>query len=556
MKSTITTEGIDKSPHRGLYYATGILPEELGRKPIIGIVNSANETMPGHAHLDTLAKAVHDGILEAGGIPVEFPTIGICDGIATGHYGMHYPLASRELIADSIECMAEAHQYDALVMLPTCDKIVPGMLMAALRIDVPTIVLTGGPMLTGHLKGDRSVCYIDLVDCQGELKRGVITPEKMKEIELNALPTCGACNILGTGNTMCYLTEALGMCLPGSAIPAVYNERKRLAKRTGQKIVELWKKDIRPSQIVTADAIHNALVVDMAIGGSTNTMLHLPAIANEAGIPFSFDDVEKIADECPLLMKMRPSSPDVYPEDFYLAGGITALMERLKEYGLLRDTFTVTGQKLFENIDGVEVTDNRVIRTREDAYSQKGALKIIYGNLAEDGAVCKIAGVLPEMMVHKGPARVFDQEEPAVKAIYDGVVKPGDVVVVRYEGPKGGPGMREMLTFTGAMFGMGLADSVAIVTDGRFSGATHGAAIGHVSPEAADGGLLAFVEDGDMISIDLPNGKLELLVDEATIAERKKNWTPHVPDVKPGSYLDRYQRLVRSAMDGAVLKRE
>ena len=556
MKSTITKEGITRSPHRGLYYSTGILPEELKKKPIIGIVNSANETMPGHMHLDDLARFVHDGILEAGGIPVEFPTIGICDGIATGHYGMHYPLASRELIADSVECMAEAHQYDALVMIPACDKIVPGMLMAALRIDVPTIFLTGGPMLTGHLKGERPVCYIDLVDCQGELQRGVIDQDKMEQIELNALPTCGSCNIMGTANTMCYLTEALGMCLPGAAIPGVYNERKRLAKRTGQRIIELWKEGITPSQIITKDSIHNALVVDMAIGGSSNTMLHLPAIANEGNIPFSFDEVEEIAASCPLLTKIRPSSPDIYPEDFYLAGGVTALMNRLNEYGLLKDNLTVTGKMMTENVAGIPVTDNKVIRTKEDAYSQTGALKILHGNLAETGAVCKIAGVLPEMLKHRGPARVFDQEEPAVQSIYDGVVKPGDVVIVRYEGPKGGPGMREMLTFTGALFGMGLADSVAIITDGRFSGATHGAAIGHVSPEAADGGLLAFVEDGDIIDIDLPAGTVNLLVDDAVIAERKKNWTPPAPDVKPGSYLDRYAKLVRSAMDGAVLRRD
>ena len=552
MKSKITIDGIDRSPHRGLYYASGILPEDLGKKPIIGIVNTANGSMPGHNHLDTLARAVCDGVLAAGGIPVEFPTIAICDGIATGHYGMHYPLASRELIADSVECMAEANAYDALVMVTACDKITPAMLMAAARINVPAILITGGPMMTGHLRG-KPLCYNDLVDSQGLYKRGVISKEEMEAIEQNALPTCGSCNILGTANSMGYLTEALGMCLPGAALPAVYNQKIAIAKRTGIKIIELFQKNITPRMILNKAAMHNALVVDMAIGGSSNTMLHLPAISNEAGIPWSFDEVEEICARVPHLVKMKPSG-DIYPEDFSNAGGVTGLMARLHAYGLLENNLTVTGNMLFENIANAEVTDDEVIRTKETAFSQKGALKIMYGNLASEGAVCKVAGVLPEMMTHTGPARVYDQEEPAVKAIYNGEVKPGDVVVVRYEGPRGGPGMREMLTFTGAMFGMGLADSVAIVTDGRFSGATHGAAIGHVSPEAADGGLLAFVEDGDMIEIDIPNGTVNLLVEDSVIQERKKNWTAPPPVVKPGSYLDRYARQVRSAMTGAILR--
>ncbi len=555
-KSNITVEGIDRAPHRSLYYATGILPEELGKKPIIGIVNTANETMPGHNHLTRLAEAAANGVLAAGGIPVKFSTIGICDGIATGHYGMHYPLASREVIANSIECMAQAHQYDGLVMVVGCDKIVPGALMAAARLNLPTILITGGPMLVGNMDGGhRQICYSDLVDSQGLLKRGIIDQDEMDEIEIEALPTCGSCNMLGTANTMSFLTEALGMCLPGASIPAPYNAKLRYAKRTGERIVDMVNEDLTPDKILNEKAIHNALVVDMAIGGSSNTMLHLPAIANEADVPFTFDWVEEIADSTPNLVKLKPSG-DHYPEQLHHAGGITAVMHRLNEYGLLQDNLTVTGKQMSENVAKAEVKDEEVIRTKETAYSQKGALKILHGNLAADGAVCKIAGVLPEMLTHRGPARVFDQEEPAVKAIYDGVVKPGDVVVVRYEGPKGGPGMREMLAFTGAMFGMGLADSVAIVTDGRFSGATHGAAIGHVSPEAAEGGLLALVEDGDIIDIDLPNGKVDLCVDEATLEERRKNWQPHKPDVKPGSYLDRYSRLVTSAMKGAVLKRD
>ena len=552
MKSQITTEGIDRSPHRSLYYAAGVLPEDLGKKPIIGIVNTANETMPGHNHLGELARAVHDGVLEAGGIPMEFPTIGICDGIATGHYGMHYPLASRELIADSVECMAEANAYDALVMVTGCDKITPAMLMAAARINVPAILITGGPMLTGRLNG-KKLCYSDLVDSQGLFKRGILSQADMDAIEENALPTCGSCNMLGTANSMGYLAEALGMCLPGAALPAVSNKKITIAKRTGQKIVELCRQNITPSRIINRNALHNALVVDLAIGGSSNTMLHLPAIANEAGLPFSFDEVTELCEKVPHLVKMRPAG-EIYPDEFSDAGGVTALMARLRDYGLLADNLTVTGKMLFENLAGVQVSDDEIIRTRETAFSQKGALKILYGNLAEDGAVCKIAGVLPQMMTHVGPARVFNQEEPAVKAIYNGEVHPGDVVVIRYEGPRGGPGMREMLTFTGAMFGMGLADSVAILTDGRFSGATHGAAIGHISPEAADGGLLAFVEDGDTISIDLPNGKVELLVEDAVIRQRKKNWTPPKPPVKPGSYLDRYSRMVSSAMKGAILR--
>lgn len=554
MKSKITTDGIDRSPHRALYYASGILPEDLGKKPIIGILNTANDTMPGHNHLDKLADAVREGICEAGGIAKEFSTIAICDGIATGHYGMHYPLASRELIADSIECMAEAHAYDALVMVVACDKIVPGALMAACRINVPTILVCGGPMLTGYCNG-KPVAYNDIVESQGLLKRGLISEKDMKDIELYSLPTCGSCNMLGTANSMTYLTEALGMCLPGAALPAVMNEKIHIANRSGRKIVELLKADIRPLDIVNENAIYNALVVDMAVGGSSNTMLHLPAIAHEANLPFSFDDVTRICEQVPHLVSMKPAGV-CYPEEFSRAGGVTALMNRLNGLGLLKDNITVTGEMLSENIKDSKVINHEIIRTKEEAHSQTGALRIVYGNLAPEGSVCKVAGVLPEMMNHKGPARVFDQEEPAVEAIYNGDIKPGDVVVVRYEGPRGGPGMREMLTFTGALFGMGLADSVAILTDGRFSGATRGAAIGHISPEAADGGYLAFVEEGDIIDIDLHKCTANLLVDPEIIAERREKWTPPVPSVKKGSYLDRYSKQVLSAMSGAVFARD
>ncbi len=552
MRSHITTKGLDKSTQRGLYYAMGILPEELD-KPLIAVVNSQNETMPGHRNLDIISKAVKEGILQAGGTPVEFPTIAICDGIAMGHYGMHYPLASRELIADSIECMMNAHAYDGMVLISNCDKITPGMLMAAARLNVPAINIAGGTMDTGCYN-NKKTSFIELIEAQGEVARGIMTNEEMDEFEHCAIPGCGACNELGTGNTMLYLSEAMGMALPGSALPANLGERVALAKRTGIKIVELVNKNICPRDIITKDAIHNALRVTMAIGGSSNSMLHLPAIAYEAGVEFSFDDVEKISETTPLLSKIKPSGDD-YPADFSRAGGVAALMNELKEYGLLKDNLTVTGKNIFENIKNVKVKDDAVIRTKETAYSQTGGLKILYGNIAPEGAICKSAGVLPEMMKHTGPARVFDQEEPAVKAIYGGEIKPGDVVVIRYEGPKGGPGMREMLSPTAAIVGMGLGDSVSLITDGRFSGASRGAAVGHVSPEAADGGLIAFIKDGDSVTVDINDGLVTLNVDESVIEQRKKNWTPHNPPVFEGSYLERYSKLVKSAMTGAVLRR-
>ncbi|MDO5140818.1 MAG: dihydroxy-acid dehydratase [Eubacteriales bacterium] len=551
-KSDITTKGLERATHRALYYSMGLLPEDL-EKPLIAVVNAQNETMPGHRHLDTIARAVKEGIIAAGGQPIEFPTIGICDGIAQGNYGMHYPLASRELIADSVECMMNGHSFDAMVLIPDCDKITPGMIMAAARLDVPTIICSGGVMATGCMDGEK-VGYTDLMEASGLVQRGIKSNEWLSKLEQCALPGCGACNLLGTANSMNFLTEALGLCLPGATLPAMSGKKLAVAKRTGMKIVELWKNNITCSQILNEKAIHNALVVDMAIGGSSNTMLHLSAICHEAGLPWSFDEVERIAAQIPHLVKLKPAGIH-YPADFDNAGGVTALMNRLKEYGYLQDNLTVTGKNVFENVEGHEVIDDSVIKVKETAYSLTGGLKILYGNLAEEGAVCKKAGVEAKMLKHRGPARVFDQEEPAVKAIYNGEIKPGDVVVVRYEGPKGGPGMREMLTPTSAIIGMGLGESVALITDGRFSGATRGAAIGHVSPEAAEGGLIAFVEDGDMISIDIEAGVVTLEVPDEVIEKRKIGWQPHKPPVKPGSYLDRYSRLVSSAMAGAVFKR-
>lgn len=552
MKSHITTRGLERATHRALYYAMGLIPEDL-EKPLIAVINSQNESMPGHKHLDSIARAVKDGIIAAGGTPIEFPTIGICDGIAQGNYGMHYPLASRELIADSVECMMEGHSYDAMVMVTDCDKITPGMIIAAARLDLPTIIISGGVMATGRFKGQKAG-YTDLMESSGLVQRGLMTNEELSQLEQAALPGCGACNLLGTANSMNFLTEALGLCLPGSTAPAMGSRKLALAKRSGIKIMELLEKGITAKQILTSEAVHNALVVDMAIGGSSNTMLHLAAICHEAGIPFSFDEVEKIAAETPHFVKLKPAGTH-YPLDLDDAGGIAGLMNRLKGYGYIKDNMTVTGKTVFENIENARVSDDDVVKTKETAYSQTGGLKILYGNLAEGGAVCKKAGVDPAMLKHSGPARVFEKEEIAVKAIYDGQINPGDVVVIRYEGPKGGPGMREMLTPTSAIIGMGLGESVALVTDGRFSGATRGAAIGHVSPEAAEGGLIAFIKEGDTISIDIEGGLVTLEVSEEEIAKRKEGWTPNQPPVKPGSYLDRYSKMVTSAMDGAVFKR-
>jgi len=551
MKSQITTKGLERATHRALYYSMGHLPEELD-KPLIGIVNSKNESMPGHAALDDIARAVREGILIAGGTPIEFPTIGICDGIAQGNYGMHYPLASRELIADSIECMMNGHSYDAMVLITNCDKITPGMLMAAARLNVPAVVVSGGPMATGFCRG-KEVGYTDLMEASGAVQRGAMTIEELQELEETALPGCGACNLLGTANSMDYLTEAIGMALPGSSYPALTGKRIALAKETGKKIMELYKKDIKPRDIMTAEAFYNALLVDMSIGGSSNTLLHFASIANEAGIEFNMDMVREIASITPQIVRIKPAGSH-FPADLDRAGGITAVMKDLHDMGLLRDNITVTGTTVFENIKNTHVTDRDVIKDKAHAYSQTGGLALLYGNLAPEGSVCKKAGVDEKMLKHRGPARVFNKEEDAVKAIFGGEIKAGDVVVIRYEGPKGGPGMREMLTPTSAIIGMGLGDKVALVTDGRFSGATRGAAIGHVSPEAADGGTIAFVRDGDMISIDVINGILELDVSDDVLAERKRTWVAPKPPVQKGSYLERYSRLVGSAMSGAILK--
>jgi len=555
MRSHITTKGLERATHRALYYSMGFLPQDL-EKPLVAIVNTQNETMPGHMHLDSIAKAAREGVIAAGGTPIEFPTIGICDGIAQGNYGMHYPLASRELICDSVECMVNAHQYDAMVLVTNCDKITPGLLMAAVRLNIPAIMISGGPMATGCVDGEE-IGYTDLMAAQGDVARGVITLEELGRRERDALPGCGACNLLGTANSMNFLAEALGMVLPGSAVPAASGRRLALAKETGMKIMELYQKNILPSSIITLEAIENAIAVDLAIGGSTNTVLHLTALANEAGIEFDINTFAKKAQTNPHLVKMRPAAGGHYPADVHRAGGIIALMNQLAEHGFLhKNAMTVTGKTIGENIKDARVIDKKVIRPMAEPYSAQGGLQILYGNLAPEGAICKSAAVAKEMLLHKGPARVFNQEEPAVAAIYGGKINPGDVVVVRYEGPKGGPGMREMLTPTAAIVGMGLGKDVALITDGRFSGATAGAAIGHISPEAAEGGPIALVKEGDIIEIDIPAGTVELQVSSEEMTRRKQDWVkPKQDHVRPGSYLDRYARLVTSAMAGAVFKR-
>lgn len=555
MKSDITKKGIERATHRALYYAMGHAPEDL-KKPIVGIVNSKNECMPGHMHLDLIAKAVREGIIEAGGMPVEFPTIGICDGIAQGNFGMHYPLASRELIADTIEVMMNGHSYDAMVLVTNCDKITPGMLMAAIRLDVPAILVSGGPMATGCHK-DKALGYSDLMFSQGLVAKKEMSEVQLAEMERDALPGCGACNLLGTANSMNYLTEALGMCLPGSAIPAATGRRVALARDTGRRIMELLKKGITPRQIMTREAIENAVVLDLAIGGSSNTVLHLTALAHEADIAFDPKIFAEKSKRVSHLVKLSPAEHGHYPEDLYRAGGITAVLAQLAEAGMLHgDTLTVTGKTLSENVKGALVRNDEVIRPFSNPYSKTGGLQLLFGNLAPEGAVCKIAAVNPKMYTHRGPSRIFEREEEAVAAIYGGMVKPGDVVVIRYEGPKGGPGMREMLTATAAIVGMGLGLEVALITDGRFSGGTAGAAIGHVSPEAAEGGPIALVQEGDIISIDIPQGKVELEVGEDELRKRRESWTRRESRIPRGSYLRRYAKLVSSAMSGAVFPKD
>ncbi len=552
MHSDNIKTGAERMPHRSLLKALGLTDEEI-RRPLIGVVNSQNEIVPGHIHLDTIAKAVKDGVRMAGGTPIEVPAIAVCDGIAMGHEGMKYSLVSREIIADSVETLARAHQFDALVLIPNCDKIVPGMLMAAARVNIPSIVISGGPMLSVNFKG----CYRDFntgMEAVGAFKAGKIDDKGMEELENVACPTCGSCSGMFTANSMNCLCEALGMALPGNGtIPAVYSERIRLAKQAGMQIMELLEKDIKPRDILTPDAIYNALCVDMALGCSTNSMLHLPAIAYEAGAEFTLDYANEISAKTPNLCHLAPAG-EHHVQDLYAAGGIAALMNELSKKNILKtDIITVTGKTQSENIKGHKVLDYEVIRPIDNPYSETGGIAVLKGNLAPDVSVVKRSAVAKEMLVHEGPAKVYDSEDEAIAAIYAGKIVKGDVVVIRYEGPKGGPGMREMLSPTSAICGMGLDKDVALITDGRFSGATRGAAIGHVSPEAAEGGTIGLVENGDIIYIDIPNGKLELKVSDEELEKRRSGFTPKEPKIKTG-VLAKYSKLVTSASTGAVLK--
>ncbi|MDP4092378.1 MAG: dihydroxy-acid dehydratase [Bacillota bacterium] len=552
MRSDIVKKGVEKAPHRSLFKAMGYTDEEI-RRPIIGIANSKSEIIPGHINLDKITEAVKAGIRMAGGTPVEFGVIGVCDGIAMGHIGMKYSLATRELICDSCEAMGMAHSFDGMVFIPNCDKIVPGMLMAAARMNIPSIVVSGGPMISVTRKG-RQLDLNSMFEAVGSYKAGTMTEEEVCDLEDHACPGCGSCSGMFTANSMNCLTEVLGMGLPGNGtIPAVYAERIRLAKTAGMRIMELVEKDIKPSDILKPEAFQNALKVDMALGCSTNSVLHLPAIANEAGVVINLDIVNGISSKVPNLCKLAPAGHH-HVQDLYMAGGVQAVMKELSKKDLLNLTLmTVTGKTVGENIKNTEVADYDVIRSIDNPYSKTGGIAVLRGNLVPDGAVVKRSAVAPEMLVHSGPARVFDAEDDAIKAIYEGNIKKGDVVVIRYEGPKGGPGMREMLGPTSAIAGMGLDKDVALITDGRFSGATRGASIGHASPEAMEGGPMAIVKEGDIINIDIPNGKLELEVSEEEIKARYKEWKAPQPRITWG-YLGRYARLVSSASTGAVLK--
>ncbi len=552
MKSDAVKKGIQQAPHRSLFNALGLTKEEM-EKPLIGIVNAYNEIVPGHMNLDKITEAVKLGVAMAGGVPREFPAIAVCDGIAMGHEGMKYSLVTRDLVADSTEAMAKAHQFDALVMIPNCDKNVPGMLMAAARINVPTIFVSGGPMLAGHLKG-RKRSLSSMFEAVGEHAAGKMSDEEVREYEEKVCPSCGSCSGMYTANSMNCLTEVLGMGLEGNGtIPAAYSARIRLAKHAGMQIMELLRNNIRPRDIMTQDAFMNALTVDMALGCSTNSMLHLPAIAHEAGIELNVDIANEVSARTPNLCHLAPAG-STYMEDLNEAGGVYAMMKELTKKDLLNlDCLTVTGKTVGENIAHAENMNPEVIRPLENPYSETGGLAALKGNLAPDSGIVKRSAVVPEMMVHEGPARVFDCEEDAIAAILGGKIVAGDVVVIRYEGPKGGPGMREMLNPTSAIAGMGLGSSVALITDGRFSGASRGASIGHVSPEAAVGGPIALVEEGDIIAIDIPNLKLELKVSDEVLAERKAAWKPRKPKITDG-YLLRYAALVTSGNRGAVLE--
>jgi len=552
MRSDVIKKGMPAAPNRSLLYALGYTKEEIER-PLIGVVCSYNEIVPGHMNLDKIAEAVKAGIRAAGGTPVEFPAIAVCDGIAMGHVGMKYSLVTRDLIADSTEAMAVAHQFDGLVMIPNCDKNVPGLLMAAARVNVPTIFVSGGPMLAGTLSNGKRTCLSHMFEAVGAYYADKLDEAGVEDYENNACPTCGSCSGMYTANSMNCLTEAIGMGLGGNGtIPAVYSARLRLAKHAGMKIMELVEKDIRPRDIMTEAAFHNAEAVDMALGCSTNTMLHLPAIAHECGVEISFDMSNAISDRTPNLCHLAPAG-ETYMEDLDKAGGVYAVMAELAKAGLLNaDVMTCTGKTMGENLAGVVNRNPEIIRPIDNPFSKTGGIAVLKGNLAPDGCVVKQAAVAPEMMQHEGPARVFNSEDEAIEAIYAGKIVAGDVVIIRYEGPKGGPGMREMLNPTSAIAGMGLDKDVALITDGRFSGATRGASIGHVSPEAASGGNIGLVEEGDIIAIDIPAHAIELKVSDEELAARRAKWICPEPRIKTG-YLARYAKMVSSADKGAIL---
>ena len=552
MKSDNVKKGMQQAPSRSLFNALGITAEEM-RKPLVGIVSSYNEIVPGHMNLDKIVDAVRLGVAMAGGTPIVFPAIAVCDGIAMGHIGMKYSLVTRDLIADSTEAMALAHQFDALVMVPNCDKNVPGLLMAAARVNVPTVFVSGGPMLAGHVKGKKT-SLSSMFEAVGSYAAGTMTEEDVLDFEEHACPTCGSCSGMYTANSMNCLTEAIGMGLRGNGtIPAVYSDRIKLAKHAGMKVMELLEKDIRPRDILTEKAFINALTVDMALGCSTNTMLHLPAIAHEAGVKINLEIANEISAKTPNLCHLAPAGP-TYMEDLNEAGGVYAVMNELNKKGLLyTDIITATGKTVGENISSVVNRNPEVIRPIDNPYSPTGGIAVLKGNIAPKGSVVKRSAVVPEMMVHEGPARVFDCEEDAINAIKSGKIVAGDVVVIRYEGPKGGPGMREMLNPTSAIAGMGLGSSVALITDGRFSGASRGASIGHVAPEAALGGNIALVEEGDIIRINIPENSLNVALSDEELAARRAKWQPRTPSVTTG-YLARYAALVTDSSQGAILK--
>ncbi len=552
MRSDAVKKGMATAPQRSLFNALGITKEEL-EKPLVGIVSSYNEIVPGHMNLDKIVDAVKMGVAMAGGTPIVFPAIAVCDGIAMGHTGMKYSLVTRDLICDSTECMALAHQFDALVMVPNCDKNVPGLLMAAARLNIPTVFVSGGPMLAGHVNGQRT-SLSSMFEAVGSYAAGTMTEEQVDDYVCHACPTCGSCSGMYTANSMNCLTEAIGMGLQGNGtIPAVYSDRIKLAKHAGMKVMELYEKNICPRDILTPEAFENALTVDMALGCSTNTMLHLPAIAHEAGVELNLDMANAISAKTPNLCHLAPAG-HTYMEQLNEAGGIYAVMNELNKKGLLHtDLITATGKTVGENIAGCENRDTEVIRPIDNPYSATGGIAVLRGNIAPDSGVVKRSAVVPEMLVHEGPARVFDCEEDAIAAIRGGKIVEGDVVVIRYEGPKGGPGMREMLNPTSAIAGMGLGSSVALITDGRFSGASRGASIGHISPEAAVGGPIALIEEGDIIAIDIPANTINVKVSDEELAARREKWTPREPKVKTG-YLARYASMVTSADKGAILK--